>query len=378
MRDSRLLYFKELDGNYYHVWFRGSNRFNVFYTQNDYTEFLCRLDKMAIKHDTQISAFVLMSNHVHLQVRSNQLTKFMISLLISYTHWYNKKYEMNGQLFGSPFSSSAIHSWDKLEHNLLYILTNPIRAGICKSITEYPWSSFFYCRAHEKQNSSCRANNQLIQTPNQLIQTPTQLIQYQGSPALKTLTCLYTEPIRTLYKSSAELIKFCRLFALGEPLPPGDLGANSRSHITHGNHGASGHSQDNNGANSRSQMNHVNNGANSRSQVNHDANSRSQNDLGANGSGGSANMKRDALINAAKYDVREKSRIRHNVPDSEIAAYYMILLNGRRRSELTMHEVEKIARALMYNGRATLRQVCSILHVNYHQMRLIIMNADSD
>lgn len=133
---------QRLQSGYFHVWFRGNCKFTVFHENADFIEFLIRSNRFAAYYDSSITAFVLMDNHVHLQVRTQNLTQFISGLLISFTQWSNRKKDLSGSLFESPFSSSKIYSLDILEHNFLYILTNPIRAGICKSINEYPWSSY--------------------------------------------------------------------------------------------------------------------------------------------------------------------------------------------------------------------------------------------
>ncbi len=51
-----------------HVYLRGNCRYNVFYDDKDRIEFLIRCNNVAHKYDTKILAFVLMDNHVHLQL----------------------------------------------------------------------------------------------------------------------------------------------------------------------------------------------------------------------------------------------------------------------------------------------------------------------
>ncbi len=131
---------------FFHVWIRGSNRYNVFYDTTDFVGFLERCQRSAEKNETVVSAFVLMDNHVHLQIYTRALNAFMRSLLMSFNQWYNKRKGMSGQLFNSPFSSKLIDNEEYLQYNYLYILTNPIRAGICENITKYRWSSYHFIK----------------------------------------------------------------------------------------------------------------------------------------------------------------------------------------------------------------------------------------
>lgn len=133
---------QRLQSGYFHVWARGNCRFTVFHDEEDFTGFLTRCNKFAINYESKITSFVLMDNHVHLQVYTQNLKSFISALLISFSQWLNKRKGLTGSLFQSPFSSSQIYSADILERNILYILTNPVRAGICESIKDYPWSSY--------------------------------------------------------------------------------------------------------------------------------------------------------------------------------------------------------------------------------------------
>lgn len=144
-------HFKREQVGFFHVWIRGSNRNNVFYDDTDFIGFLERCHKSALKNNTIITAFVIMDNHVHLQIHTYSLNAFMKSLLMSFNQWYNKRKGLTGQLFNSPFSSKLIDNEDYLLYNYLYILTNPIRAGICDNISKYRWSSYHFTKA-EKYN----------------------------------------------------------------------------------------------------------------------------------------------------------------------------------------------------------------------------------
>lgn len=132
---------------FFHVWIRGSNRFIVFYDSEDFKGFLSRCHNAALRNETIVTAFVLMDNHVHLQVYTKALTAFMKSLLMSFNQWYNFRKGMRGQVFTSPFCSRPIYSVDYLEYNFLYILTNPVRAGMCESVKDYRWSSYHFTKA---------------------------------------------------------------------------------------------------------------------------------------------------------------------------------------------------------------------------------------
>ncbi len=136
-----------------HVYFRGNCRFNIFYDDKDRIEFLIRCNNTALKHETKILAFVLMDNHVHLQIETNSVTNFVRDLLKGYVQWYNRKNGLADKLFKSPFSSACKYSNEWITNSILYILHNPIKARICTHPSEYLWSSyhFYLGKRHQLQ-----------------------------------------------------------------------------------------------------------------------------------------------------------------------------------------------------------------------------------
>lgn len=134
---------REQEG-YFHVWLRGNGRFNVFYTDEDHTDFLKRCDESAKVHNTKIFAFVLMANHIHLSLYTTELTDFIKSVLIGYVQSYNRRHKLSDKLFRTPFSSSKLASRFQVAENILYILNNPVKAGICNHPKEYRWSSYHF------------------------------------------------------------------------------------------------------------------------------------------------------------------------------------------------------------------------------------------
>ncbi|PKP07556.1 MAG: hypothetical protein CVU10_08490 [Bacteroidetes bacterium HGW-Bacteroidetes-5] len=126
----------------YHVYFRGSSRRVIFYDDEDRKLFCNCINKAAKKFKTKILAYALMDNHIHLLVKTNFLSKFVSSLKISFIRPYYKKYFLTDSLFGSRFGSSVKESTLSIKKCILYILANPLKAGLCADISEYRWISF--------------------------------------------------------------------------------------------------------------------------------------------------------------------------------------------------------------------------------------------
>lgn len=124
-----------------HVYFRANGRYTVFYDDEDNLELLRRMDKFAKKYNSQILEFALMGNHAHFLINTNSVTLMMKETLQSYSRWYNKKYKNSNKVFKTPFSSACKRSDEWVLYTSLYILQNPVKAGICDKIENYRWSS---------------------------------------------------------------------------------------------------------------------------------------------------------------------------------------------------------------------------------------------
>ncbi|HEY5622444.1 MAG TPA: transposase [Gammaproteobacteria bacterium] len=129
----------------FHVVQRGNDRARVFFEDDDYHAYLHLLIGMSERYATEIHAYVLMTNHIHLLVSSQRrdgVSRTMQQVSSGYARRINDRYERTGTLWESRFKSSPIDS----DHYGLtcyrYIELNPVRAGIVRSPAEYRWSSY--------------------------------------------------------------------------------------------------------------------------------------------------------------------------------------------------------------------------------------------
>jgi putative transposase len=60
-----------LPGQPQHVIVRGNNREPIFYSDADYLFYLEKLQQACEKHNCDLHAYVLMTNHVHLMITPN-------------------------------------------------------------------------------------------------------------------------------------------------------------------------------------------------------------------------------------------------------------------------------------------------------------------
>jgi putative transposase len=129
--------------SFYHVYFRGSSKQNVFLDSADYVYFLKLFERYLSKKQArskdgvpypnfresiELSCYCLMTNHVHLlvyQKDANAMGNFMKSVISSYTRYFNLKYKRTGKLFESTYKASLIDKNNYLQHISRYIHLNP-------------------------------------------------------------------------------------------------------------------------------------------------------------------------------------------------------------------------------------------------------------
>ena len=134
----------EFKGALYHILSRGNDRRDIFSGDDDYKVFLSVLEEMSERFEVDIFAYVLMSNHYHLLIRTNQdnLSKSMQWLGTTYTRRFNLKHFRSGHLFQGRFKSILVQNDAYLTQLSCYIHRNPLRAGLVNRLADYHWSSY--------------------------------------------------------------------------------------------------------------------------------------------------------------------------------------------------------------------------------------------
>ena len=128
-----------------HVIMRGNNRTEIFCSVADYQFYLEKLQLACDKHNCKIHAYVLMTNHVHLLITSQEedgIGKVMQMLGRYYVQYYNYTYQRTGTLWEGRYKATLIDSEAYLLTCMRYIELNPIRANMVSHPSEYPWSSY--------------------------------------------------------------------------------------------------------------------------------------------------------------------------------------------------------------------------------------------
>ena len=126
----------------FHVATRGVPKMPTYGDDNDRRNFLGLLAFAVDRYEWTCQAFCLMTNHYHLVLDATRenLSDGMQVLNGDYAQAYNGKYGRWGHLFGDRFWCRSLPE-DELEQVCFYVMENPVRAGLCKEIADWPWSA---------------------------------------------------------------------------------------------------------------------------------------------------------------------------------------------------------------------------------------------
>jgi len=131
-------------GALHHIIARGIERKAIFRDDQDRADFLERLGANLEESRTPCFAWALLSNHIHLLLRSGAMpiSTLMRRVLTGYAVSYNHRHRRQGHLFQNRFKSILCQEEQYLLELVRYIHLNPLRAGIVedlRSLDGYPY-----------------------------------------------------------------------------------------------------------------------------------------------------------------------------------------------------------------------------------------------
>ncbi len=131
----------------YHICIRGNNRQAILRADEDKDAFLATLSKFKGRFGFKLYGFVIMNNHAHLIVESNQranISKIMQAITLSYSQKFRHKYSYIGYVWQGRFKSNIIEGDTYILKCIEYIHNNPVRAKIVEDPKDYLWSSYYF------------------------------------------------------------------------------------------------------------------------------------------------------------------------------------------------------------------------------------------
>ncbi len=129
-------------GGIYHVMLRGNGGQDIFFEEEDRSEFCRLLAEGTVRFEYRVHAYCLMSNHLHLAMEVGQipLSRGMQNLAFRYTRWINRREKRMGHLFQGRYKALLVDRDAYLLELVRYIHLNPVRAELVSDPVDYPWS----------------------------------------------------------------------------------------------------------------------------------------------------------------------------------------------------------------------------------------------
>lgn len=127
-----------------HVTSRGNRKQEIVRHDRDCLTFVELMAQVVLDRQWILHAWVLMTNHVHLLVTAplGNLSAGMRDLLGDYASTFNRNHQLVGHLFQHRYDAKPVER----EHHQLelarYLPLNPVRCGLVRTPSEWPWSSY--------------------------------------------------------------------------------------------------------------------------------------------------------------------------------------------------------------------------------------------
>jgi len=134
----------EYPGALYHITSRGNRQDDIYDQDADRFGFLTILGNTCQAYNWICHAYCLMSNHYHLLIETPEgnLSKGMRQLNGVYTQTYNQLHNRVGYVFQGRYKAILVEKDNYLLELCRYIVLNPVRAGMVRTVEDWPWSSY--------------------------------------------------------------------------------------------------------------------------------------------------------------------------------------------------------------------------------------------
>jgi putative transposase len=128
-----------------HVVQRGNDRGRCFFDDLDYRVYLRALARASSHYGVLVHAYALMTNHVHLLVTpmiAGGVSRMMQSVAARYVWHVNTTKSRTGTLWEGRYKACLVDRDQYVLAVCRYIDLNPVRAGLVRRPSDYPWSSY--------------------------------------------------------------------------------------------------------------------------------------------------------------------------------------------------------------------------------------------
>ena len=128
----------------HHIVPRGNGRYRIVLDDRDRNAYTGRFVRVARELGWSICASCLMDTHHHAVVETPEanLGVGLRRILGGHARWFNLKHGREGSLFEPHCWSRRVWDDAHLFRACLYVVLNPVAAGLCRHPREWKWCSF--------------------------------------------------------------------------------------------------------------------------------------------------------------------------------------------------------------------------------------------
>jgi putative transposase len=128
----------------YHLMARGNGRQNIVCDDVDRDRLLEHLGRAAIRCSWRVYAFAIMSNHLHVVLKTPQpnLSRGMQSFLSAYANGWSRRHRFSGHVFQGRYRTELVENESYLWTVTRYVHLNPVRGRLVENPAAWAWSSY--------------------------------------------------------------------------------------------------------------------------------------------------------------------------------------------------------------------------------------------
>ncbi|MBP1924324.1 REP element-mobilizing transposase RayT [Sedimentibacter acidaminivorans] len=138
----------QFEGGVYHIVQRGNNKEYIFKNDDVKKQLLNIIVESKEIMRFEIYGFVIMDNHYHIVIRSHEvpISQIMHRIDLKFSKYYNCTYNKSGHVFQDRYKGILVKDDKYLLSLIRYVHQNPVKAKMCKKVSDYYWSSDSYYR----------------------------------------------------------------------------------------------------------------------------------------------------------------------------------------------------------------------------------------
>lgn len=126
----------------------------LFRHSEHYTTIMNYMALCALRTETTLLCFTLMSNHIHLCIETTDPKVFIKSFKISLTKLLNHRYHRSGKLLKPTFHTIELAGANHILTAIAYILRNPVHHNVTETPFSYEYSSANYYFQNELRHKN--------------------------------------------------------------------------------------------------------------------------------------------------------------------------------------------------------------------------------